>query len=119
MLFWQAKLAAALLFLAGLFFAYDYVGDRAVAQYKTEQALVQAEADRKQQAKYNLVAQELEEEKLKRRENARVITKQVQKIVTRDIYRNVCIDNDGMLVINKALSGRDSSELDAKMSTPE
>jgi len=35
----------------------------------------------------------------------RTITQTVDKIVTRDVYRNICLDDDGLLNVNAALSG--------------
>jgi hypothetical protein len=35
----------------------------------------------------------------------RTITQQVDKIVDRDVYRNVCFDDDGLRLANAALGG--------------
>ena len=35
----------------------------------------------------------------------RTITKEVDKIVTRDVYRNVCLDDDGLRVARDAIRG--------------
>ena len=106
MLYWQAKLAAALLFLAGLFFAYDYVGDRAVDKYKTEQAIVQAAADKAQQEKYNNLAADYEVAKASKEIVYRTIPKKVDKIVERKVYSNECFDLEGLEEANKALRGK-------------
>ena len=71
-------------------------------KHKIEQAV----ADKKQQDKFNLVAQELEDSKKNREENVRTITKTVAKIVDRPVYVNNCLESDGLLIANQAISGR-------------
>jgi len=105
MLFWQIRIAALLLVLAGLFFAYDYVGDRAVDQYKAEQAIVQAKADKAQQEKYDTLAAEYEVAKASREIVYKTIVKRVEKIVDRPVYSTSCVDADGLDAANKALEG--------------
>lgn len=95
------------------FGAYQYIGHRAVEAYKDEQKIVQLEADKKQAEAYNLVAQELEELKNKRQENAKTITKYVEKIVDRPVYLNECIDDDGLHILNSAIKGGSASEPNA------
>lgn len=105
-LLWQMRLAAVLLLLAALFFAYDYVGDRAVTEYKQEQALVQADADKAQQDKYNELAADYEIAKASREVVYKTITKKVDKIVERKVYSNECFDSEGLEEANKALRGK-------------
>ena len=113
MMFWQIKLAALLLTLAALFGAYTWVRHDAVSDYKVELMVEQAEADKAQQDKLNTVSAELETLKAVRADNAKVIYKVVEKIVTRDIYRNDCVDADGLSVINAAISGTSPAKPDA------
>jgi O-acetyl-ADP-ribose deacetylase (regulator of RNase III) len=39
----------------------------------------------------------------------RTITRDVEKVVTRDVYRNVCLDDSGLLLANAALAGPDAT----------
>lgn len=55
-------------------------------------------------------AQELEKARAQREIVYRTITKQVDKIVDRPVYRNVCLDDDGLRVINDALRGEAAAD---------
>ena len=110
MMKWQSKLIELGLAFLILFGAYMWVGNHAVEQYKQELVVEQAKVNDAQQKKYNLVVGELEELKLKRQDNAKVLYKQVEKVITRDVYRNVCLDDDGLRLINEAISGGRTSE---------
>jgi len=116
-MFWQAKLAALLLVLAGLFFAYDYVGDRAVDQYKTEQLVIKAENDRLDQIKWNKLSGELDALKNKRQENAIVRERKIEKIVERPVYINECMDDDGLRELNNAITNTGSSKAEVPTDT--
>jgi hypothetical protein len=109
------RIAGAILVLASLFGAYKWIGSRAVSLYKVELAIEQAEADKAQTDKFNAVSAELEAAKAVRIDNARVITKVVEKIVTRDVYLRDCIDGDGLSVANQALSGGSATKSDAAL----
>ena len=65
----------------------------------------QAKAEIKQVEKANSAAQELEIKKNERQIEYKTITKTVDRIIDRPIYRNECIDADGLRSINDALSG--------------
>lgn len=67
-------------------------------------------------------AQELEKARAQREIVYRTITKEVDKIVDRPVYRNVCLDDDGLRVINDALRGEaasDTGQPDAAVSEPD
>lgn len=106
MLTLQSKLIGALILVVALFGAYHWVGHRAVEHYKTEQAVLQAKADKLQQDKYNAIAKELEDAKANREVVFKTITKTVNKVVEKEVYRNVCIDTEGVDVANAALEGK-------------
>ena len=38
--------------------------------------------------------------------NERVVNNEIVKIVNRDVYRNECLDNDGLQLIERARSGK-------------
>ena len=111
----QAKVAEYTLCLVLCFVAYNWIGDRAVDQYKTEQAIAQAKADQAQQAKYNKIAEQYENLKLTRASSATTIKKEVERIIERPIYLSACIDADGMSIINSAIQGGNTHQPTSKM----
>lgn len=54
----------------------------------------------------NQLATELETEKARSHDVYHTIETQIPKFIDRPVYTNVCIDDDGLLNINAALSGR-------------
>ena len=68
-------------------------------------------------AKANQHAEELEKAKAKREIIYQTITKTVDRIVDRPVYRSDCIDDDGMHAIDAAITGTpsDTSQPDAAM----
>lgn len=104
---WQIKLAALLLTLAALFGGYKWVGHNAVSEYKAEQAVEQAKVDKVQAAKYDAVAQELEDLKLKRAANAKIIYKETERVIQSApvVYSASCWTDSGLLNANSAISG--------------
>ena len=110
-----SKVIEAVVLAVALYFGYNWVGDQAVNKYKLEQSVLQVKVDKEQQEKYNKVSTELEALKLTRQENAKTITRTVEKIIDRPVYRDSpCMDYDGLSVINSALSGS-ASKFDDKM----
>ncbi len=75
--------------------------DRARAEC-VEAARIQREAEI---GKANLAATRLEKDNEKARVVYRTITKTVDKYIDRPIYRNVCLDADGLRDANAALGG--------------
>lgn len=65
-----------------------------------EEAIKQAEEFRASSEKYQT-------DKAERAEKERIRYVEVQKIVERPVYRNVCIDSDGLSVINAAIADSD------------
>lgn len=57
-------------------------------------------------AQYNNVSALLEATKNERKTVYKTITKQVDKIIEREVYKRDCIDNDGRLLLDAALAGR-------------
>lgn len=62
------------------------------------------------QGEIDEISSEYEALKQKQLEGQRVIYKTVEKIVDRPIYRNVCIDDDGLSEINKAVNAYDPKQ---------
>jgi hypothetical protein len=115
MLTLQSKLIGAILLGTVLWIGYEWIGAKAVQEYKDEVAVAQAEADKAQREKYNKLSEDFEALKTKRQENAKIVTKQVETVITRDVYRNTCIDSDGLRIINDAIKGANSGELKTEM----
>ena len=65
-----------------------------------EEAIKKAQEQRAQSEKY-------QDQKAEREEKERIRYVEVQKIVERPVYRNVCIDSDGVSVINAAIADSD------------
>lgn len=65
-----------------------------------EEAIKKAQEQRAQSEQY-------QDQKAEREEKERIRYVEVQKIVERPVYRNVCIDSDGLSVINAAISDGD------------
>lgn len=89
--------------------AWFYAGYRAVAEYKQDQLIEQAFANAEQQSKYNALAKEYETLRTKRQENARTITKEVERIIEKPSYDGDCLDDDGLQWANKAIRGGNPS----------
>ena len=51
-----------------------------------------------------VISEKYQSEKAVREEKERVRYVQVQKIVEKPVYRNVCVDSDGVSVINAAIT---------------
>lgn len=83
-----------------------------------QKALVQqAQADKEAKEKYNKIEQELEAKKNVRQQSAKVITKEVEKIVDRIVYANRCWDDDGLSIANRAISGGNQSKPETTVPT--
>lgn len=76
--------------------------EKATQPYKEAAAAAQAEA--------NKVSQTYEETKQAERVRTETIIKEVEKIVERPVYRNVCLDVDGLSAINQGITGKLTSE---------
>lgn len=107
----EAKIIAYIVVLFALWAGYQYVGHRAVVEYKKEVAIEQAKVDRAQQDKYDKLAQEYELVKTKRQDNVRTIIKEVEKIVSNPVYSVDCLDAGGLQLLNSAITGKNTSQL--------
>ena len=68
------------------------------------------------QGEINEISSEYEALKQEQAEKQRVIYKTVEKIVDRPIYRNVCLDDDGLSEINKAVNAYDPKQFASTVS---
>lgn len=117
MLSWQTKLIEivfAFLLLSG---CYWWVGNHAVENYKDQQKIEQADADRKQQIEWNKLSGELDALKTKRQENAIIRERKIEKIVERPVYIHDCFDDDGLRELNNAITNTRSSEAEVPANT--
>lgn len=111
-----AKLLEIVLAILLVLGAWKYSGYVHVEQYKEDQKVEQAKANKEQQDKYDSLASDYEALKLERAKNARTIVKEVEKVVAGDIvYRNICISDSGLQVINDSLSGKRATIVDAEV----
>lgn len=110
LLSWQIKAAIGaivLVIITGLasWLAYNmYNRGYSAAEVKYVEA--QEKANKVAKEKYDLIQTELEAQNKIRQEKTTVITNVVTKLVDRPIYKSVCIDSEGLDVINKAINGQ-------------
>ena len=107
-----AEWLVLVVFLIG---AYFWIGNHAVDEYKTEQIVLQAKADKAKQEKYDKLSEDYEKLKLTRQGNANTITRTYEKVIEKPIYSTVCVEPDGLRLANEAIAGKRSSQLDAKV----
>lgn len=103
---WQIMLAEYLIVITVVFGAAWWVYDKGYSQCEQDKAVAQAKADKAQQDKYNLVAQQYEDLKNTRQQNVNTITHEITRITEKPIYNVSCIDDSGRMLINDALAGR-------------
>ena len=101
-------ICAVVAFLMGAGAAYNLTADHYDAKAaKAQQAA--AEAYQARTTELNDIAAQLEQSRHDRKTIYRTITRDVEKVVTRDVYRNACLDPDGLRIVNDALAGRASA----------
>lgn len=71
------------------------------------------------QNKANEVSSDYEQIKAEQRAKVETVTRTVQKIVERPIYKSVCFDADGLSEINSLIKTSDASESNAALSDVE
>lgn len=73
------------------------------------QAKLAADKYQAQTLAYNQIAQQLEVVKNEHISSNQAVSKVVTRIITEPIYRNVCLDSDGLSAANAALTGQSPS----------
>lgn len=81
---------------------------------KIEHAQVEALA--KQQDKVNKVSADYEKLRSEQRAKVETVTRTVQKIIERPIYKSVCFDADGLSEINSLIKADSASESNSTLS---
>lgn len=76
------------------------------------------DAEREQRSRADKVSGQYEELKSQDRVHTEVINNKVEKITERPVYRNVCLDADGVSAINEAGRMEPTSESDTGLSRP-
>lgn len=99
--------------LAGIFFAGLLSGWTASGWHTDSLDLVAAKAAQAStaaaQGRESVVAQTVETALAKLKANEKVIYRESIKLVDRPVYHNVCLDTDGLRIINAAKNGTDPS----------
>lgn len=101
----QAALAAVLFAAGGAAGIKWHAGQDAIAEVKRIKAT--QEITRENEHLANLAATGFEKDKTKNATRTRTITVEVDKIIDRPVYRNVCLDTDGLQLINAAIRRSD------------
>ena len=104
--YWKPLLAAALLLLLAAAWRLDrtaqYRAGEATATARISAALAkQATA---QQTAAHKASTEYQAEKATNEQKEKIRYVEVQKIINRPVYRNVCLDSDGLHIINQAIA---------------
>lgn len=114
--FWREVIIAALLFMLILVSVFsDNLSNKlkkAEAQCKAQIAKIEQEQQKaliEQQNKANEVSASYEAERAEQQVRTQVVYKTVEKIVTKPVYRNVCIDADGLHEINSLIKANNPS----------
>ena len=97
---------AALAIISGLAYKTYEAGADSI---RTEWAAANEEARKREAAASAKAAADLEAERKKRRVVIMEVTNYVDKIIDRPVYRNVCLDPDGLRCVNAAILGTDAA----------
>ncbi len=99
------KLIGIVLIVLAIAGSYGYAYHEGVEHQKGVQAVEIAKVNAAAKIKYDGIAKELEAQKGYSLIVYRDIIKKVPTIVDRPVYSNVCLDSDGVNLINQALRG--------------
>ena len=112
----------ALLALAVAFGAWKHIAlERSEEQREADIAKAikpYVEAEREQRSRADKVSGQYEELKGQDRLHTEVINNKVEKITERPVFRNVCIDADGVSILNEAGRMEPTGESDSGLSRP-
>ena len=98
-----AVLALAIMVAIGM--GYKAVKDAGRDEVRAEWAEANREQREKEAAQAGKAAEKLEAKREKAKVIYRTITKEVDRVVERPVYRNVCLDADGLRLARCAIAG--------------
>ncbi|WP_180644649.1 hypothetical protein [Acinetobacter bereziniae] len=106
---WIAIAVFIFLYLVQIAYTNHLSGKLQVAEKKCAnkiQKLIddQQKALIEKQNKINKVSADYEQLKSEQRVKVETVTREVQKIIERPVYNNVCIDDDGLRIINSLIT---------------
>ena len=103
-------LVAAIIFSAGAGVSWKFTSDHYEAKAAKEDRVALEDFKTAVQG-MNALSKALEDQKNEARIVYKTIEKQIPKVVERPVYRNECLDADGVRIANEALAGKlDSAE---------
>lgn len=103
-----ATLLAIVLILSGIAI-YQYIKIQSLQNKELKTEVKQYEAQADQVKKSNEVSAEYEQVKAEQQVKTEYIIKEVEKIIHRPVYRNMCLDDDGVRLLNSQILEADSS----------
>lgn len=112
-----ALLALAVVFGAWKHFALEHSESQREADI-AKAIKPYVDAEREQRSRADKVSGQYEELKGQDRLHTEVINNKVEKITERPVYRNVCLDADGVSILNEAGRMEPTSESDTGLSRP-
>lgn len=98
-------LVAAVIFSAGAGVSWKFTSDHYEAKAARDDRVALEDFKTAVQG-MNALSKALEDQKNETRVVYKTIEREIPKIVDRPVYRNECIDLDGVSVINQALAGK-------------
>lgn len=107
-------ICAAIAFAVGAGASYKLTADHYTAA-AAKQRQAAAEAYQARTVELNAIAVQLEQSRHERKIVYRTITRDVEKVVTRDLYRHECFDDSGLSIANAALAGTYTGQPDASL----
>lgn len=110
-----ATLLAIVLILSGIAI-YQYIKIKSLQNNELKTEVKQYEAQADHVKKSNEVSAEYEQVKAEQQVKTEYIIKEVEKIIHRPVYRNMCLDDDGVRLLNSQILEADgSSESEAAL----
>ena len=110
---WIAIAVLSFVCLGQLAYTNHLVGQLLKADGEKAQAVAEAikpfeAAVKEQQDKLNQASADYETLKSERQVKTETVTREIQKIIERPIYSNICIDDDGLYKINSLITNNTS-----------
>ena len=78
--------------------------------YRAEQVLAVERQQQADTARAQQASQQYQEESQHAQQQTRIVTQYVDRIVTRPVYRSICLDDDGLRIARHAIAGTAPAE---------